>query len=102
MMTKAIPTFALFLVAFVLPLAMPGPVQAGGCAETAVAARGEESRYVWLAKVKARAVWRQKVRTMPGLGPNYANWARAQNTEERCLTGGAGTICIFTGTPCLP
>lgn len=101
-MTKAIPTAAFFVVAFALPLFAPRPLHAGECATTAIMARGEESRFVWLAKVKARALWRQKVRAMPGLGPNYANWARAQNTEERCLTGGAGTICIFTGTPCLP
>jgi hypothetical protein len=101
-MTKAIPIAASFVGAFILLPLVPRPLHAGECATTAIMARGEESRFVWLAKVKARALWRQKVRAMPGLGPNYANWARAQNTEERCLTGGAGTICIFTGTPCLP
>jgi hypothetical protein len=75
---------------------------AGTCAATAVEARGEQSRFVWLAKTKARANWRAKVRANPGIGAAYANWARAQNTEERCLTGPAGTVCIFTGTPCLP
>ncbi len=101
-MTKPITIAALLLAAASSPFLISSPVKAGVCAQTSVMARGEESRFVWMAKVKARALWRQKVRAMPGLGPNYANWARAQNTEERCLTGGAGTVCIFTGTPCLP
>jgi len=102
-MTKPLTLSAmLFATAAALPLLVSNPAEAGACADASIRARGEESRYVWMAKVKARALWRQKVRAMPGLGPDYANWARAQNTEERCLTGGAGTICIFTGTPCLP
>lgn len=101
-MTKPITIAALLLAAGSSPFLISSPVKAGACSQTSVMARGEESRFVWMAKVKARALWRQKVRAMPGLGPNYANWARAQNTEERCLTGGAGTVCIFTGTPCLP
>jgi hypothetical protein len=80
----------------------PNPVEAGVCSAKEIVARGEEASYVWLAKIKARALWRRKVRSLPGLGPDYANWAHAQNTEERCLSGGAGTVCIFTGTPCLP
>lgn len=88
--------------AFLASAVIPQVAEAGACADFSVSARGEESRYVWLAKVKTRAHWRQKVRTTPGLGPDYANWARAQNTEERCLSGGAGTVCTFVGTPCLP
>jgi hypothetical protein len=72
------------------------------CSGRSIEGRGEQSRFVWLAKTKARANWRYKVRATPGLGAPYANWARADNTEERCLTGPLGTICIFTGTPCLP
>jgi len=101
-MTKPILISAFLLAASTVPFLTPTPAQAGLCSATAIMARGEESRFIWLAKVKARALWRQKVRAMPSLGPDYANWARAQNTEERCLTGGAGTVCIFTGTPCLP
>ncbi len=78
------------------------PARAGTCAAAAIEARGEQSRFVWLAKTKARANWRRKVRATPGLGAPYANWARAQTTDERCLTGPEGTLCIFTGTPCLP
>lgn len=72
------------------------------CASMSIEARGEPSRYLWLAKTKTRANWRHKVRSMPGLGANYANWARAENTEETCFSGPAGHLCVFTGTPCLP
>ena len=72
------------------------------CANVVIEARGEQSRFMWSAKGKARANWRSKVRRTPELGANYANWARADNTEERCLSGPAGTLCIFKGTPCLP
>ncbi len=75
---------------------------AGTCAGTRIEARGEQSRYVWLAKTKARANWRTKVRRTPGLGTKFAVWAHAENTDERCLTGPAGSVCIFTGTPCMP
>lgn len=77
------------------------PAEAGTCAGTPVEARGEQSRFEWLAKTKARANWRRKVRATPGLGPAYANWAQAENTEERCLSGPAGTVCFFTGLPCI-
>jgi hypothetical protein len=79
-----------------------GSAFAATCSSIAIEARGEQSRFVWIAKTKARANWRSKVRRIPSLGTKYANWARANNTEERCLTGPAGTLCIFTGTPCLP
>ena len=88
---------AMIVVAFVTQ-----PARSATCASTPVEARGEPSRFVWLAKTKARSNWRRKVRAMPGLGSSYANWARAEATEERCLTGPLGTLCIFTGTPCLP
>ena len=74
---------------------------AATCAGSPVEARGEASRFEWLAKTKARANWRRKVRLTPGLGVAYSNWARADNTEERCLSGPAGSLCIFTGVPCL-
>lgn len=76
------------------------PAHADTCAQEPVTARGENSRFVWTAKTKARANWRREVRGTPGLGPDYGDWGRAQGTEERCLSGPAGTVCIFTGTPC--
>ncbi|MGE0054232.1 MAG: hypothetical protein AB7S74_08490 [Hyphomicrobium sp.] len=72
------------------------------CASETVEARGEPSRYLWLAKTKTRANWRRKVRSIPELGSDYANWARAENTEEKCYSGPSGHLCIFSGTPCLP
>ena len=92
----------LLTLALVTTVAAPVlKADAATCAGSAIEARGEQSRYEWLAKTKARANWRRKVRATPGLGPTYANWAKAENTEERCLTGPAGTVCKFTGTPCL-
>lgn len=81
---------------------MVPPALADACAGESVEARGEPSRYLWLAKTKARANWRVKVRGTPGLGPDYANWARAQNTDERCYSGPTGNLCVFSGTPCKP
>lgn len=92
----------LLALAIATPVLVPKPAEAGTCAASPVSARGEESHFLWLAKTKARANWRRKVRSLPGLGPNYANWARAANTEERCLSGPAGSVCAFTGTPCPP
>ena len=77
-------------------------VRADTCALAPVTAQGEFSRYVWLAKTKARANWRRKVRLAAGLGPAYSNWARARDTEERCIEVQARTYCIFTGIPCRP
>ena len=95
------PLATLFAVLAIVML--PGATCAfAGCAAAPVEVRGEQSRFEWLAKTKARANWRRKVRATPSLGAQYANWARAQNTDERCLTGPAGTVCIFTGTPCAP
>ncbi len=102
MISKRIATGSLFLLAVLLFSGLPTRVFADTCAPSPVTARGEESRFVWLAKTKTRANWRAKVRAISDLGPDYANWARAENTEERCLTGPKGTVCIFTGTPCRP
>lgn len=81
-------------------IASAGPASADTCAPAAVTARGENSRFMWSAKTKARANWRRRVRGLPGLGPNYDNWSRAKDTDEKCLSGPTGTLCIFTGTPC--
>lgn len=70
------------------------------CAANPVTARGEPSRYEWLAKTKARANWRRRVRLVPELGATYADWKLAADIEEKCLIGDAGTVCILTGTPC--
>lgn len=96
----ALMSIALAVAAFAATT-QSAPAVAATCAGSPVEARGEQSRFEWLAKTKARANWRRKVRLTPGLGAAYANWARAGNTEERCLSGPAGSLCIFTGVPCL-
>lgn len=84
----------------VAPLTFDVTAWAATCATEPITARGETSRYEWLAKTKARANWRRKVRATPGLGSAYDNWYAATDTQERCLSGKAGTLCIFTGRPC--
>ncbi len=93
---------AAVIAGLILVCALATGAEAKTCSDQSIVGRGEPSRFAWLAKTKARASWRYKVRGTPGLGAAYANWARAENTEERCLTGPLGTLCIFTGTPCLP
>ncbi len=70
------------------------------CAQVVVTARGEQARYEWLARTKARANWRARVRALPEFGAAFANWSRAMNAEERCLSGPNGTVCTLSGTPC--
>lgn len=94
------PVLAVLLVMGSLLLVSPQTANAATCAAEPVSAKGEPSRFMWLAKTKARANWRRKVRSIPGLGPVYATWALADHTTERCLSGPKTTVCIFTGTPC--
>ncbi|MEQ1716493.1 MAG: hypothetical protein ABL907_10995, partial [Hyphomicrobium sp.] len=49
-------------------LIQAGAASAASCASEQIEARGEQSRFLWLAKTKARANWRRKVRTNPALG----------------------------------
>ena len=94
-------TLLAIVVVTALQVAAAQFARAAACASGPVTAKGEQSRFLWLAKLKARANWRVKVRATPGLGQDYAAWARAENTDERCLSGPAGHLCTFTGTPCL-
>ena len=82
--------------------AMTSAQAAKSCSDISVSARGEPARFMWLAKTKARANWRRKVRATPGLGTGFSNWGDAETSEERCLTSEDGTVCIFTGYPCRP
>lgn len=90
------------LVSLAVTICLTGPAIAATCHDKPISARGEAARYEWLAKTKARANWRREVRTTTGLGTDWAVWAQARDTEERCLIGPEGTLCIFTGTPCKP
>ena len=70
------------------------------CAQQPVSARGELSKFKWIARTKTRANWRQKVRAITGLGDPYANWNRATDAKEYCVTGPDGVTCEFIGIPC--
>jgi hypothetical protein len=70
------------------------------CASQIIAVRGEAASFQWLAKTKARANWRSRVRATKGLGEAYSSWNRAKVREERCETTPRGVVCTFTGTPC--
>ncbi len=83
------------LVSSALP-AIADPV----CSQAAVSSQGEPARFEWLAKTKARANWRAKVRALSELGPDYANWNIAAERSEICSDGPDGVTCLFTGTPC--
>jgi hypothetical protein len=76
------------------------PALSETCSAVPVTARGEPARYEWMAKLKARANWRAKVRATTDLGADWAVWKLAKDTEERCLAGPEGTVCILTGSPC--
>ena len=82
----------LLTLALVTTVAAPVlKADAATCAGSAIEARGEQSRYEWLAKTKARANWRRKVRATPGLGPTYANWGYQywrQTQDGRLVMGG--------------
>lgn len=95
-------TRRLFAGIFVAIFAFPGTGLSATCHDKSIEARGEPSTFVWLAKIKARANWRREVRETSGLGADWAVWGQAADTEERCLTGPEGALCIFIGTPCKP
>jgi len=83
-------------------LCLGGTAHAQGktCSDAAISARGEPSGFDWLAKTKARANWRRRVRSTPGLGPAYGDWKLAANLEESCVSGSGGTVCTLTAVPC--
>jgi hypothetical protein len=76
------------------------PAAASTCAEQAVSAPGEPSRFIVLAKVKARGNWRAKVRAMPTLGAAYADWYKAQAADYRCEEADGQHTCIAVAHPC--
>ena len=88
------------LAAATLPIAAAAGAQT--CAPAAVSARGEPSAFKWLARTKARANWRAKVRKLKGLGAPYSDWNRAHNQTEDCGPDGRAMACTFTGLPCRP
>lgn len=77
---------------------VPAP---GECSALVITGRGEPASFEWLAKTKARANWRTRVRNTRALGEAFSTWNRAQNREEKCVTARTGAItCTFSANPC--
>jgi len=98
-MQARLSTCALMAV-LAMTLTLPPPANAATCADRAVQARGEPSRFEALAKAKARGNWRAQVRAMPMLGPLYANWSIAQAADYQCSDDKAGYTCTAVARPC--
>lgn len=96
-----VPIVSAFAAIGVVALACMGaPVQAGTCADRAVTARGDPSRFEVLAKAKARANWRAKVRAVPTLGAAYADFSRALAADYRCSQKDGRHVCVAVAHPC--
>ncbi len=83
-------------------LATASPALADTCSDTIVTARGEPASYRWLALVKARGNWRSQVRILPDLGAPYANFGRAADQVERCISDQRSVVCTVSARPCRP
>lgn len=78
------------------------PAHAASCSDMEISARGEPASFKWLALVKARGNWRSKVRAMPALGADYANYGRAADPIERCISDSRSIVCTVAARPCRP
>jgi hypothetical protein len=87
------------LVVLAVPV-ITAPAIAATCAERPVQARGDPSRFETLAKGTARGNWRSAVRSMPSLGPPYANWSKALAADYSCTENADGYVCTAIATPC--
>jgi hypothetical protein len=85
-----------------LACAVPAAAGAAACADKAVSARGDPSRFEVLAKAKARGNWRAKVRAMPTLGAAYADWSKALAPDYVCGQKDAQYVCTAIAHPCRP
>lgn len=95
--------FSLALLVLTVTLALSvAPAHADQCSGEPVSARGEPARLQWLALLKARGNWRAAVRARPELGASYANYARAQNSVERCISSPQSVWCTVSALPCKP
>jgi hypothetical protein len=91
-----------WLLASVGLLATAPGAWAATCSAEQISARGEPASLKWLALVKARGNWRSKVRGIPSLGAAYANFGRAEDAVERCISDSRSTVCTVTARPCRP
>ncbi len=89
-------------ISALFPAALSGDAHAATCADAEVSAKGEVASFKWLALVKARGNWRSKVRTIPKLGADYANYGRAVDQVERCISDQRTVVCTVTARPCRP
>jgi hypothetical protein len=89
-------------VCALLLLTAATPALAATCGDRPVRARGDSSRFEFLAKVAARGNWRAKVRAMPTLGAAYANWSKALAAEYSCSRQDARYVCVAIAQPCRP
>lgn len=78
----------------------PSAAAGGVCANLSISTRGEVASFQWLAKTKARANWRARVRATKSLGEAYSSWTKAKGRTEACDNIGRGIVCTFSGTPC--
>jgi len=81
-------------------VAAAGTSNAQTCAVDPITARGEPSRFLWTAKVKARANWRRKVRAIERFGSAYSDWGKAAHSEEKCDIASEMYTCTAVATPC--
>ena len=81
-------------------LGASAPTSAATCANTAVSARGDPSRFEVLAKAKARGNWRAQVRAIPSFGAEYSNWSIALDADYRCVEGQNQYTCTAAARPC--
>lgn len=92
--------WAVLLAAGVMAATLPNPASAKTCVDEVITVRGEPATFKWLARSKARANWRSRIRVTQGLGDPFANWALAEDAEEQCVTQADGTVCRLSGRPC--
>lgn len=90
--------FCLGIVSLVI--AAGTPAVALTCTGEPISARGEPASFEWLAKTKARANWRSRIRIAKNLGPTYSSWSKAEAKIEVCRRTPRGLICTFSAIPC--
>ena len=93
---------AMIAMTAVVALGWSGDADAATCADTDGSAKGEVASFKWLALDKARGNWRAKVRSIPKLGSEYANYGRASDQIERCISDQRTVVCTVTARPCKP
>lgn len=81
-------------------IALAPAALADTCSGREISAGGEPASYRWLALMKAKGNWRTRVRSEPNLGPDFANWSRAKNPVEKCISSPNSVVCTVIAIPC--